>query len=186
MVIGHETYYQIETKYGGIYYQNLMDVSKVNDSYFHIITGYVTTFIYTFHMPLFIALSGFLFEMQLKKGKYKELKKLVVNKFRRLLIPYFIVWMLWNLPIKYISGYYNEKSFSDIMMQILFPDSVYLWFLISLFCAFIIVFLLKKQINSKKIVLALCILLYFFQLLLDRITSNNVIFSKPFSSCLWF
>lgn len=186
VVIGHATYYSINTKYGGIYYDYYMRMNKVPDTLFHTITSYLTSFIYTFHMPLFIALSGILFEKQLKKGKYKNLSSLVLNKVKRLLIPLLFVWIFWNAPIKYLSQYYINKTIKDIALQILFPNSVYLWFLESLFISFIVVYLLKRYIKNSNIIFIVCIVFYFTQVLLDHITNNNVIFSKPFSSVLWF
>ena len=58
VILGHCTYYQISTNYGGAYYQDLMLQAGVNDTIIHRITSWVTGAIYTFHMPLFMALSG--------------------------------------------------------------------------------------------------------------------------------
>lgn len=72
VVLGHCTYYQISTNYGGAYYQDLMLQAGVNDTLIHRIASWVTGVIYTFHMPLFMALSGAVFSLQLSKGKYGE------------------------------------------------------------------------------------------------------------------
>lgn len=72
VVLGHCTYYQISTNYGVAYYQDLMLQAGVNDTLIHRIASWVTGVIYTFHMPLFMALSGAVFSLQLSKGKYGE------------------------------------------------------------------------------------------------------------------
>lgn len=63
VVIGHGTYYNITTKFGGINYGTMMSDASISDTMFHKITSILTNFIYTFHMPAFIALSGSLFSL---------------------------------------------------------------------------------------------------------------------------
>ena len=64
MVIGHGAYYNITTKFGGINYGTMMPDAFISDTMFHKITSILTNFIYTFHMPVFIALSGSLFSLK--------------------------------------------------------------------------------------------------------------------------
>ena len=64
VVIGHGTYYNITTKFGGINYGTMMSDASISDTMFHKITSILTNFIYTFHMPAFIALSGSLFSLK--------------------------------------------------------------------------------------------------------------------------
>lgn len=54
VVVGHCTYFKICTNYGGCDYSYLF----INESYAFKIINKMTEFIYIFHMPLFIALSG--------------------------------------------------------------------------------------------------------------------------------
>src|SRR3978361_1656976 len=48
------------------------------------------TFIYSFHMPLFFALSGLFFEKSL--DRYHE-KKFIINKLQTILYP-FVIWSI--------------------------------------------------------------------------------------------
>ena len=48
----------------------------------------VTEYIYQFHMPLFILLSGCIYDYCLTKGRYKANINFLIGKARRLLIPY--------------------------------------------------------------------------------------------------
>lgn len=52
-------------------------------------------YIYSFHMPLFFFISGFLFD----RGKYPTIKSLVLRRIQTLLVPYFlfsfISYILW-------------------------------------------------------------------------------------------
>lgn len=84
----------------------------------------VYTFIYTFHMPAFIFLSGLFFKPDLKKAFY-FLKLYLVFQFFRLGLEYFIfhkvltlysflfpTWTLWYLLSMffwYLIGYFNKK-----------------------------------------------------------------------------
>ena len=60
VVVGHCTYYTIAgpSEYGGIDYAGAMEAAGVMDTYVHAWTSVLTMFIYTFHMPLFMAISG--------------------------------------------------------------------------------------------------------------------------------
>ena len=122
VVIGHATYYDIITPFGGIQYGMLMKESGIQDTAFHVLMSEITNFIYTFHMPAFIALSGSLFAL----GKKIGFKDFIIKKAKRLMIPFFIVWLLWNIPIKYMTEYYSGVTAYQVFEQMLFPSCVYL------------------------------------------------------------
>lgn len=125
----------------------------ISDATFHRITCLVTDFIYSFHMPLFIALSGSLFALR----KEQSLRTLVRKKAKRLLIPFFGVWLMWNIPIKFFTGYYDGVSCLKIIEQMAFPASVYLWYLEALFFIFLIAWvILKLNVNGQIIAVLLC------------------------------
>ncbi len=142
VVLGHATYVSHVTKYGGCDYS----VFFSGASLFQRCVSSLSGLIYLFHMPLFMALSGALFYRSFEKGKYMSFKALVLEKGRRLLIPYFIVGVLYSFPLKYFSGYYagSEHLFRDLIMgQVLIRDDTHLWFLLVLFCIFIVAYLLE-------------------------------------------
>ena len=58
VVIGHSTYLDINTHFGGIHYASLMQTNEVSFPIFYKLANFLNVFIYTFHMPVFIALSG--------------------------------------------------------------------------------------------------------------------------------
>lgn len=146
VVIGHCTYYKISTEYGGCDYSYLvMDESIV----FKVVSEW-TSFIYIFHMPLFIALSGALFAKSLTRGHYTSFKEVVNKKAKRLIIPFIVVTLFYAVPIKFLSGYFNESTnvFRDIFIgQFLIQGSTHLWYLLTLFLVFIVVYLWLKNIN---------------------------------------
>lgn len=119
------------------------------------ILNYISIFLSIFHMPLFFSISGFLFNKTIKKHKDLNLKKLIINKFERLLIPYLFWAICWMLPIKLLlnySGYSNNSIIYNIFVNILLGrDNGHLWFLPSLFFIFIIFYIINKKIKNEKI-----------------------------------
>lgn len=151
VVIGHASFYQIETRYGGVHYENQLLALGINDSFFHKCELLLTNFIYGFHMQAFFVLSGILFGKQILKNKWGNLYDLVIDKFKRLILPMLFVYFIWNIPIKLICNFYYDENarVKNIFLHLIDPDCMYLWFLESLFTSFIIVFWVNKYINHK-------------------------------------
>lgn len=105
VVIGHCTYLKISTSYGGCDYSFLFSHRSIT---FKLLSK-LTEFIYIFHMPLFIALSGALFEKSLMKGHYPSFKQLVNKKAKNLLIPFIVVTLLYSTP---------SSSYLDILKEV--------------------------------------------------------------------
>ena len=150
VVVGHCTYYTIAgpSEYGGIDYAGAMEAAGVMDTYVHAWTSVLTMFIYTFHMPLFMAISGAVFELGWNKGKYRDTAIFVKKKVLRLLVPFFGVTLFYGVPLKYLSGYWNESSdvLRDIFIgQVLVQGNTHLWFLLTLFFEFLIFYLFLRQ-----------------------------------------
>ena len=72
----------------------------------------IIAFIYTFHMPLFFAIAGFLF-INSESFEQKGFLKWVGNKAIRLLIPY-AFWSLIGLVPKY---YFENKGFEGLTVE---------------------------------------------------------------------
>lgn len=103
--------------------------------------SYLWNFIYSFHMPLFIMVSGYL-------TKNKSLNFYGIEKrFKQLVVPY-IVWSFF-LILKRGDYLYELENI------ILYPDNSY-WFLYVLFIDFCILTFVKKNIDFlgvKEVVL---------------------------------
>ena len=114
--------------------------------------GEMRKIIYSFHMPLFFLLSGYLYN----SGKYSY-SNLVVNKVQRLLYPFISVAVIFFI-IKYIAGVYvpieYPVSLDAIKALIINPANSYmplLWFVHTLFIIFILYPLLRKVFNEVVI-----------------------------------
>lgn len=141
VLLGHSNYYIFKTEYGGI---EVFDVSLLSSSIyktFNIIIG----FIYSFHMPFFMCLSGMCLKLSLKSDT--EFAIFAKKKCKRLIYPFLLVTLFLIVPCKYIAGYYDYSTsiFKDILLGqfLLFGDS-HLWFVVSLFEISITYYLLYK------------------------------------------
>ena len=157
VLIGHCTFYTIQTKYGGINYINEVDFPNSQR-----ILSLLTKFIYSFHMPLFFMLSGALFANAISKGKYNNIFALTKDKFKRLILPFIIITVVYAIPLKYISEYYiNSQNFlkDTFIGQVLIEGNTHLWFLPTLFCIFFITYIIeKKKIDNKKVIAVFIVL----------------------------
>lgn len=91
VVMGHCTYYTIWTPYGGISYGMFEEKSFVFNS-----LSLLSGFFYSFHMPLFMAVSGACFSFS-KKIDFAEMLK---KKSHRLLLPFLLTTTFLAVPLK--------------------------------------------------------------------------------------
>lgn len=98
----------------------------------------LTDLIYSFHMPLFLFLSGAVYSMcVLDLGKYGDTGKFLRNKAKRLLIPYFALGFFYVAPVMCLLGFDGRGYFSYCLDGILLArDSRHLWYLLVLFWIF--------------------------------------------------
>jgi len=106
----------------------------------------VYNFIYTFHMPLFFFISGYLFSFQ----KYQSGRKFVRHRARQLLIPYFalglVTYLYWVLILQQFGAYKDEIPSWKPLVGMFYgvSEGGYLghcipsWFLPCLFCVEVI------------------------------------------------
>lgn len=144
VIIGHSTYTHIPTDFGSLNYP-VADECCIS----HVILSKLVGYIYSFHMPVFMAISGICFS--LGYHQISSLRQLAANKGKRLLIPFILVTTLVAVPIKFVGGYYegSDSLLRDIVMgQYLLMGNTHLWFLVSLFFCFII-FPLIEPIHRK-------------------------------------
>lgn len=146
VILGHCTYYKIITDYGGIDYSINEKQTQTG-----IVLGFITHTLYSFHMPLFIALSGCLWAVRIRYKGVQSFSSLVKNKRKRLLVPFLITALFWSIPLKYLSGYWHG-SFVEIIRQIFLGQILmfgnfnsHLWFIQSLFFIFIFAYIIEKS-----------------------------------------
>ncbi len=124
----------------------------------------LSNWIYSFHMPLFFFISGFLFNPE----KYGGLKNIIMRKARTLLVPYFIFSLITYLFWIFILRRFGEASKLDITWWKPLVGTLYgngfdnwlahntvLWFLVCLFVIEISFFILSRIENRINLAIAL-------------------------------
>lgn len=112
---------------------------------------YLTKWIYSFHMPLFMFISGYLFNYNI--SGYKDF---FIKKTKRLLVPYFIISTIAYIP-KYLLGRFAMRplvfSFKGYLNGFLYPENnpiIFFWFLPTLFFIMLISLFLLRCLKSKN------------------------------------
>lgn len=160
VLLGHCTYNAIMTDYGGV------DIGVDGNSLcvMQKVLRFLSTVLYKFHMPLFVALSGCLWAVHLQKKGLPTFKSVWQGKAKRLLIPFFVAALFWSIPLKYISGYWDGAG-DNTLLQILvgqilmFGDfNSHLWFVQALFWVFLLSWGIERFNLRKNAKAFACIL----------------------------
>lgn len=150
VVIGHCT---------SIYTGGWVFTSPVNSP----IYGLIASYVYTFHVPMLVFVSGSIYYYcRINKGKYSNLKSLIINKFKRLIVPFLVIGTFYSIPIKYIIGMIEGNIINNIKSFILGLNTGHLWYLLMLFDIFILFYLYEKFVLNKKYSIILFSILYIY------------------------
>ena len=101
----------------------------------NIYISWLASYIYSFHMPLFFMISGYVYEIQLKKSAYSYVSNKIAfiqKKINRLIVPYFC----FSIPLTavlYFVGRFQGSIFENYFNAFLITNNTYLWFLPCLF-----------------------------------------------------
>ena len=146
VLISHMTYYKVGNAFGGIDYLALAPSGTSFKWYF--IFDKVRYVIYLFHMPLFMAISGALFALQTKKGRWSGFGSFAEAKWQRLMIPYLVFTLLYLVPLKYLSGYFGQANFLMAEgSQLTLLGNSHLWYLYTLFVVALIAYFLVPRMQ---------------------------------------
>ena len=172
VIISHSTYYKISSEYGGI------DYLGVQNSAYRL-ADKVREVIYYFHMPLFMGISGALYYKTKKKREYFTF---ITVKFKRLIIPFIVFTFFYTIPLKYISGYFNNISPLEIVKgQLFLFGNSHLWYLYGLFIIFSMVELIDRYNIKIEILICVAYLIH----LLSYIIKLQLL-SIPLTFLVWF
>ncbi|MDI6619131.1 MAG: acyltransferase family protein [Clostridiales bacterium] len=126
-------------------------------------SGRLFTYIFSFHMPLFFFISGYLFSL----SRYPKTLDFIKSRIKSLLIPYcwfslisIIIFIFTSLsgPNKNSINFLSIlKSFILAKRNFIFYN-VPLWFLPSLFAVEIVYYLLKKYIKNNFLIIILLLI----------------------------
>ena len=104
--------------------------------------------IYTFHMPVFLFISGYLYLINRKEESFKTF---ITKKIKRLAIPYLVTSAI-IITIKLLTQGaarvdHPVTAMSYLKMFYLPEAGYFLWFIIALFLMFLVVFFFKSKIS---------------------------------------
>lgn len=98
---------------------------------------FISHFISGFHVYAFAMVSGYIFYyLRIEMNRYSEWKPFVINKVKRLIVPYVFVSAVYLIPVEiYLYGFDLEHITSKFVLAI---SPSHLWFLWMLFDVFMI------------------------------------------------
>lgn len=103
---------------------------------------FITFGIYLFHMPLFMTISGAIYQLSKCKPTYQHFTPFITNKLKRIIIPYYIIGLCALLPVIVYITPGTKWSEPSIWFKILLAeDCRHLWYLLALFWIFILQFI---------------------------------------------
>lgn len=142
---------------------------------------FIFQWIYSFHMPLFFFISGYLLkytneqkEIHLADISLYGYKGFIMGKIKRLLIPYVVISSLALIPKSLLNSFAArpvDLTIAEYGRMLAYPwDNViiFFWFLPTLFCIFIIISFASRVFSYLKcripflLFLALLLLLHLF------------------------
>ncbi len=134
------------------------------------ILGYISQWISTYHTITLTAISGFTYEYIVDKRGGYLFNELLKKKTKRLLIPYFLVSVLWVIPL---TSYFADITPDFVINKfVLGKAPSQLWYLIMLFDVFVMFFPLRLLINKSKWFYLLPPMLYVLGSLIGDQTNN--------------
>lgn len=129
--------------------------------------NYIDFTIYSFHMPLFFAISGYLYSKTTRINSIYEYKHDTFKKIISLGIPYLVFSLLYCSIKLLFSKYVNKSIDMNVIMKIPFKPIEFLWFLYALLGIFLLVLTLDFVSKNKYLNLVILTLLfistYFFK-----------------------
>lgn len=114
--------------------------------------SYINTFLYIFHMPLFMCLSGYLYKKYAKINSWKEYFKFLKKKLINLGIPYVVFYLAFVLINMMFASSVNSKRGLEDILNILTNPMPPFWFLYALFFIFLVTPLLEKLLRNNRII----------------------------------
>lgn len=140
--------------------------------------------IYSFHMPLFIFISGFLmaYTIRMRQGDF-NVKKFTVDKFKRLMIPFLVLSSVTFIPRSIMSDVADEPiplTWNAFFASFYEYDSLvipFFWFLQMSFTLLIIAYLilaLFKKLSVNDFVAYICMIVIFGLLQMFKLTAPPI------------
>lgn len=149
-------------------YSDWFRVPKINSEFYKFTNSYLSSY----HVYMFVFISGYLYYyVRYELNKNEDNKTFIYKKYRRLIVPYICVYLLYVMPIRN----FTEKS--DLSINTVFNDmvlsknSAHLWFLLMLFGVFIIFKIFEDKIQKGNTKALIC--LFYVSYIAGRFMEKN-------------
>ena len=124
----------------------------------------ITRAIYSFHMPLFISISGMVYGYSVDElNKYNDSLMFLKKKAIRLLCPYLFFGLCYVAPVM-VAYNFTDYSYFDYCVHgiLLVKNSRHLWYIIVLFEIFAVSTIFKSVLQNKKIYISMITVMVLF------------------------
>lgn len=162
----------------------IQSLQKSNIDNWKDITSFINWFIYLFHMPLFFAVSGYVYKINKKEFSLKEYKSFIIKKVINLGIPYIVFYLLYVIINMIFADNVNSPKGIEEIVGILNNPMPPYWFLYALLSIFIFVPLIEKILRNNKI--AITILLVSLKIISLFISTNIYLVDSFFDNAIYF
>lgn len=133
---------------------------------------WLSTFLYSFHMPTFFMLSGCVYGFGIRAGKYRRPGQFLLKKSKRLLVPYVLFGVLVVVPVVYFCRLPEPWLWKLGMPEPTVPQAWlwdiglalqprHLWYVLVLFEIFVITVPLRSRCEKRPLIVFLFFLAVF-------------------------
>lgn len=106
----------------------------------------------SFHIYAFTFISGYLFYyLKFEKNKYVLYLPFVVNKIKRLIVPYCFIALVWAMPVYEL--FYKAQFVNLVKKFVLGESPNQLWFLLMLFWVFVMAWPLDRLLKKDWMII---------------------------------
>ncbi len=110
--------------------------------------SFIRNYIYSFHMPLFFWISGYVYCLSLIHHP-RTIVRQIADRFYRLVIPMYALSFSVLLPTILLFGHINGSVFEQSQLLLAGKNNDHLWFLKTLFIIFVVVIPLRHRADDK-------------------------------------
>lgn len=139
--------------------------------------GLVSKYIYSFHVPIFFIVTG----MLLKYKNENNIKKVIINRFKGIMIPYFIFDFFNIIVYLCLNGFTYQNICWNIIDTIILFGRGATWFLPCLFIAEVSFIIIRNVFKNDKVHIMCCLVCFFIPIF---ITAPNAIIFVLFRSMI--
>ncbi len=124
------------------------------------VLSWLAKWLNSFHIYAFALVSGYIFYyLKYEIYKYNSFPVFLKGKFKRLIVPYIFITIVWLIPIRTIFWGFDIKVIFKNYFLGISPEQ--LWFLLMLFFVFVVSFPLSKLWKSNEVIGIISILIMY-------------------------